>query len=160
MTEVTVTGLQSASTCFAFSVLARSSHARVERTMRNDFSATIEIEEFAIGNFYNALANDIIIGPRIGICTQVSNINLLQEMGQRSDIGQNGSLNALHHTEFQLLDNFWHTVDDLGLAQIDLHTFWRLHCRRQEQSIASGGGLDSALNWSHNRREVQTAIDA
>lgn len=33
----------------------------------------------------------------------------------------------IHNTKLELLDDLGNPVDDLGFAQIDLRTFWRLH---------------------------------
>lgn len=45
-------------------------------------------------------------------------------------------LMSLHYTKLQLLDDLGHTVNDLGLAQVSLCTFWRLHGGCQGESIA------------------------
>ena len=67
-----------------------------------------------------------------------------------------GIRESVQDTEFELGNHFRDTVDDLGLAQVDLHTFWRLHRRRSR--VAHGKATNDSkrdwVRWSARRVRV------
>lgn len=91
-----------------------------------------EIKEFPVRDFDDALANNIIVGPGSRQAS-VSNAGLMPS--QREE--------TVHHTKLQLLDDFRSPVNDLGLSQVDLRTFRRLHRAAVKES----------RSWQENRDE-------
>lgn len=54
----------------------------------------------------------------------------------------------IHNTKLKLLDDLGNPVDDLGLAQVDLRTFWRLHCAAVKDSRSWQEKADDSFFFS------------
>lgn len=121
MAKVTITFLEMITACLANCSLVRNTHARIERAMGNHRAVTIEVEKLSVGNFDDGLANNIVVrpgkrDPLLVIGSAASQSSLAPLSGKKKG-------NHLQYAEFQLLDHFGDTINNLGLAQVNLCTF-------------------------------------
>jgi hypothetical protein len=63
VTEMTITFFQHVSTGLALCRLVGDTHARIKRTIGDNGSVMIEVEELAVRNFDHSLTDNIIVGP-------------------------------------------------------------------------------------------------
>lgn len=124
MTEMTITFFQHVSTGLALCCLIGNTHARIKRTIRDNRSVMIEVEELAVRDLDHSLTDNIIVGP-------VRRIPRLATISTRQDYRLDRKLRIkvghVQNTEFQLLDHLRNAINDLGFAQVDLRALWRLH---------------------------------
>lgn len=91
--------------------------------MSNHCAVVFEVKKLPVGDFHHSLADNIIVCP--GGSKGVLAIGSAQQHSKRvPGIEQE---KPLQYTELQFLDDFRNTINDLGLAQINLCTLWRLH---------------------------------
>lgn len=65
MAEMPVANLKSATAGVAGAGLVRYTHAPVERAILHDSSIMFQVEQLAIRDFNNGLADDVIVGPKL-----------------------------------------------------------------------------------------------
>lgn len=116
MTEMTIAILRVQATGRAEGNLAGNTHACIERAIGNDLSSIFEVKKLSVGDFHGSLIDDIVLGSAerrpllvIAFCAKST---------VTQSLSQNGK--PIQYTKLQLLDDFGGTVNDLGLAQINL----------------------------------------
>ena len=120
MSKMPITRLQRTTARLASTRLARDSHTPVERAVSRNGTVIVEVEQFAIRNFDDGLADDVLTRPA------QKSIKMSALTQEATRIGRN-----LQHAEFDLLDDLGSPVDDLGLPQvIYLDSVRSLHLER------------------------------
>ena len=116
MTEMTIAILRVQATGRAEGNFAGNTHACIERAIGNDLSSIFEVKKLSVGDFHGSLIDDIVLGSAerrpllvIAFCAKST---------VTQSLSQNGK--PIQYTKLQLLDDFGGTVNDLGLAQINL----------------------------------------
>lgn len=127
MAEMAVASLEGATTSLACCGLVRDTHAPVEGAVGDHGPVIVEIEKLSVGNFHYALADNVIVGSAVTHA----------RLGSHLVDSKIADGSHIQNTKLQFVDDFRDTVDDLGLAQVDLRTFGRLHRSYEARIMAS-----------------------
>ena len=154
MAEMAVASLKRTATGLACCALVRDTHAPVEGAVRDDGPIIVEVKELSVGHLHYALTDNIIVGSGVTHATLGSHSVNSEFLGGRN----------LQNTKLQFVNDLGHPVDDLGLSQIDLRTFGRLHRSYEERIMTSsndsiGSFVRSGRNNDQSEEIKVTALD-